>query len=93
MEKNIEREILDRINSPGWVTSRGLVRDPAAQPDDQEYAQIESVMKRLGEQGIVELWRLKLETEDAELLTVARPGYELDKELEKRGAWAKAEKY
>jgi hypothetical protein len=93
MEDSIEREIMERIKSPGWVTSRGLLRDPAGQLDEQEYAQIEAVMKRLGEQGVVVLWRLKLQNEDTELLSVARPGYELDKELEKRGAWAKAAKY
>ncbi len=93
MEHDIEREIMDRIKSPGWVTSRGLLKDPTGQLDEQEYAQIEEVMKRLGEQGTVVLWRLKLQNEDTELLTVAKPGYELDKELEKRGAWAKAEKY
>jgi hypothetical protein len=93
MEDSIEREIMERIKSPGWVTSRGLLRDPAGQLEEQEYAHIEAVMKRLGEQGVVVLWRLKLQNEDTELLSVARPGYELDKELEKRGAWAKAAKY
>jgi hypothetical protein len=93
MEEIIEQEIMTRMKSPGWVTSRGLLRDPAGQLDEQEYARIEAVMKKLGEQGVVVLWRLKMQNEDTELLTVARPGYELDKELEQRGAWAKAEKY
>jgi hypothetical protein len=93
MENNIELEILARIKSPGWVTSRGLLGDPTGQLDEQEYAQIESAMKKLAEQGVVVLWRLKLQNEEAELLTVARPGYELDKELEQRGAWATAVRY
>jgi hypothetical protein len=93
MDNSIEREILDRIKSPGWVTSRGLLRDPSGELDKEEYAQIEAVMKGLGEQGVVALWRLKLQNEDTELLAVARPDYELDRELEKRGAWAKAVKY
>jgi predicted transcriptional regulator len=93
MENEIEREIMDRIKSPGWVTSRGLVRDPAGQTDENEYAQIETVMKRLAKQGTVVLWRLKLQNEDTELLTVTKPGYELDKELDERGAWATAERY
>jgi len=93
MEESIEHEILGRLKSPGWVTSRGLLRDPAGELDPQEYAAIEAVMKKLASEGSVVLWRLKLQNEDSELLAVARPDYELDKELEQRGAWATAERY
>lgn len=93
MEQDIERDIMERIQSPGWVTSRGLLRDPSGELNEEEYARIEAVMKKLGEQDVVVLWRLKLQNEEAELLAVARHGYELDKELEQRGAWATAERY
>jgi hypothetical protein len=93
MEQDIEREITERLKSPGWVTSRGLLSDPTGQLDEMEYARIEAVMKKLAETGVATMWRLKLQNEDSELLAVARPGYELDKELEQRGAWATAERY
>ena len=50
-------------------------------------------MKRLEEKGLVTLWRVKLEYQDTVLMAAARPTLELDKDLEQRGAAAKAERY
>jgi hypothetical protein len=93
MEDALERAILGRTASPGWVTTRGLVQNPAEEPDIQETARIEAAMKRLEKQGLVALWTLKIEHQRTEMLAASRPDYELDKDLERRGAWAKAEPY
>jgi hypothetical protein len=93
MGKDIEEVIMDRINMPGWVTTRGVLKDPSGQSDQNEVRSVEETMKRLAAKGLVTLWRLKLEYEDAVLLAAARPGLELDKDLEERGAAAKAERY
>jgi hypothetical protein len=93
MSKDIEEAIMDRINGPGWVTTRGVLRDPSGQSKEEDYTAVEEAMKRLAERGMLTLWRLKLEHEDAVLLAAARPGLELDKDLEERGATAKAERY
>ncbi len=93
MSKSIEDTIMDRINGPGWVTTRGVLKDPSGQSNQEEVRGVEEAMKKLAERGLVTLWRLKLEYEDAVLLAAARPGLELDRDLEERGAAAKAEKY
>ena len=93
MSKGIEEAIMDRINGPGWVTTRGMLKDPSGQSTEEEVHRVEDAMKRLAEKGLVTLWRLKLEYQDAELLAAARPSLELDKDLEQRGAAAKAERY
>ena len=90
MESEIERKILDRVNNPGWVTIRGILIDPTSQSDSEEYLMIQQVMRSLAERGLVTLWRLVLEADGSELMAVARPNLELDKDLENRGAWAKA---
>jgi hypothetical protein len=90
MKQEIERQIMSRIENPGWVTSRGILTDPSGQENPEERLKIEEAMKSLAEQGRVNLWRLILEADGSELVTVARPDLELDKELEQRGAWAKA---
>ncbi len=90
MESEIERKILDRVNNPGWVTIRGILIDPTSQSDSEEYLMIQQVMRSLADRGLVTLWRLVLEADGSELMAVARPNLELDKDLENRGAWAKA---
>jgi hypothetical protein len=90
MSDEIELRIMDRINAPGWVTTRGILLDPSGTLDEREHAEIEAAMKRLKEKGLVELWTLIVENDSRPLLAAARPGYHLDKELEQRGAWAKA---
>jgi hypothetical protein len=90
VESEIERKILDRINNPGWVTIRGILVDPSSQSDSEEYLMIQQAMRSLSERGLVTLWRLVLEADGSELMAVARPDLELDKDLEVRGAWAKA---
>jgi hypothetical protein len=93
MTKEIEEVIMDRINGPGWVTTRGVLRDPSGQSNEEDYTAVEEAMKKLAEKGLVTLWKLKLEYEDAVLLAAAKPGLELDRDLEERGAAAKAERY
>jgi hypothetical protein len=93
MSDAIEESIMDRINSPGWVTTRGILRDPTGDLDSEEHARIEATMKSLKERGLVVLWNLIVDKDEKPLLAAARPGYELDKELEERGAWARAERY
>jgi hypothetical protein len=93
MEDEIERSIMDRIKEPGWVTTRGILRDPVGELDSEEYRHIEAAMKRLHERGLVSLWKLTVQNDGAVLMTAARPDYQLDTELEERGGWAKAERY
>lgn len=93
MSQNIEEDIMVRINFPGWVTTRGVLKDPSGQANEEDFTMVEEAMKRLAKKGLVTLWRLKLEYEDTELLAAARPDLELDKDLEQRGAAAKAERY
>ncbi|MGB6065269.1 MAG: hypothetical protein WBG50_10695 [Desulfomonilaceae bacterium] len=93
MNQNIEEAIMERINRPGWVTTRGVLPDASGQSTEEDYRMVEEAMKSLAEKGLVTLWRLALENEPVELLAAARPGFELDKDLEQRGAYARAEKY
>jgi len=93
MDEKIEKIILDRIEKPGWFSTRAVLRDPRGQFSDEDLPRVEAVMKRLAEKGLVTLWRLILEQEGVELLAASRPGLELDKDLEQRGAWAKAVRY
>lgn len=92
MEKGIEEIILERINGPGWVATRGVVRDPRA-PSAAEIEEAEQAMKSLAERGLVTLWRLILEHDGSHMMAAAKPGLKLDKDLEERGAWARAEPY
>ncbi len=92
METNFEEIILERIKEPGWVATRGVVRDPRA-ASSAEIEEAERVMKSLAERGLVTLWRLILEQDGSQMMAAARPGLQLDKDLEQRGAWAKAEPY
>lgn len=90
MEKEIENKIMERIQNPGWVTSRGILTDPTGQANQEEHAMVEKAMKSLADKGSVKLWTLILEADGAELIAAARPDLELDKDLERRGAWARA---
>lgn len=93
MEKSLEQLIMERIERPGWVSTRGILQDPGGQLDAEEHRRAEAAMKKLAEEGRVTLWRLIIQERDEELLAAARPGFELDKDLEERGAWAKAVRY
>jgi hypothetical protein len=88
----IERDILERINNPGWVTTRGVLKDSSGSLPEDEHVEVEKIMRDLSERGLVVLWKLHITHEGISLLAAARPGYELDKELEQRGAWATAER-
>jgi hypothetical protein len=90
MADNMEQAILERMEKPGWVATRGLVSDPTAENLEEEYREAERAMRELAEKGKVTLWRLKVTHEQIEFLAAVRPGFDLDKELETRGAWATA---
>jgi hypothetical protein len=93
VERNIEELIMDRITTPGWVTTRGILLDPTGNSSREEHRLVETVMESLAERGLVTLWRLILQEGNEELIAAARPGLQLDKDLEQRGAWARAEPY
>jgi len=93
MDKNLEELIIERIDRPGWVTTRGILLDPSGRLSDEEHEKVKEAMKSLAGRGVVTLWRLIIQDDGGELLAAARPGLELDKDLERRGAWAKAFPY
>ncbi len=93
MEKTLEQLVMERIDRPGWVSTRGILLDPAGDLNSEEHGRAEEAMKSLAERGLVTLWRLIIQDTEEELLAAARPGFELDKDLEERGAWAKAVRY
>lgn len=88
--KMIEKSIMDRINAPGWVTTRGVLRDPSGQMADEESKKVEAVMRDLASKNLVTLWKLVMQDNGTELMVAARNGLALDKDLEARNAWAKA---
>jgi hypothetical protein len=93
LPSEIEERILQRIDKPGWVATRGLVSEPDDPSAQHEYGIIEDIMKSLAHRGVVELWRISLLDGGQSYLAAARPELKLDKDLEQRGAWATAEKY
>ncbi|MEJ2716277.1 MAG: hypothetical protein P8182_03935 [Deltaproteobacteria bacterium] len=90
MGEDIEETILKRIKSPGWTTTRAIQQNPNEDPTPEELRRIEAAMVRLARQGKVTLWRLVPDHGASELMAAAEPSLELDRELEERGAWAKA---
>jgi len=92
MDESVEQTILDRIKIPGWTTTRAVLQDSSDSVPKEEYRRVEEVMAALAKQGQVTLWRLIYDDGKMELTAAAKPGFELDKELEERGAWAKAER-
>jgi hypothetical protein len=92
LESSLEEIILDRVNGPGWVATRGVVKDPRS-ADASEIEEAEQAMRNLAERGLVRLWRLTVEHDGSKMMAAGRPDLELDKDLEQRGAWARAEPY
>jgi len=93
MDDRLEKSILNRIDKPGWVTTRGILLDPAGESGEEEHRRVEEAMKSLAKRGLVALWRLNLKDQGVEVLAAARPDLELDKDLERRGAAAVATRY
>jgi hypothetical protein len=93
MPQDFEKFILDRLTQPGWITTRGVLRDPTGQADPDDYLAVEEVMREMAAKGIVTLWKLTLDEDGKSVMAAVRPGMELDKELEQRNATAKAERY
>lgn len=92
MDESVEQAILDKIKIPGWTTTRAVLQDSSDSVPEEEYRRVEEVMAGLAKQGKVTLWRLIYDDGNMELTAAAQPGFELDKELEERGAWARAER-
>ncbi len=92
-ENTIEKTILDRIQTPGWVTTRGVLRDPSGDMADEDSKKVEAVMRALASKGQVTLWLLIMQDSGAKLMVAARNGLALDKDLEARNAWARAIPY
>jgi hypothetical protein len=93
MPHNFERMIVERLEKPGWVTTRGVLRDPTGQADPDDYTSVEEVMHDLAAKGVAALWYLILDEGGVKVLAAARPDLELDKELKRRDAAARAERY
>lgn len=93
MSAKFEKTIMDRLVQPGWITTRGVLQDPTGQADPDDYLEVERVMKYLAEKGVIRLWKLTLEVDGATVMAAARPEMELDTELERRQAAARAEIY
>jgi len=91
MKVIIEKAIMDRIQQPGWVTTRGILRDPAGEAAEEEHREVEEVMRDLARRGLIKLWRLNIKDQGEVIMAAARPDLELDRDLEQRGAWAVAE--
>ncbi len=92
MDQDLEKDILRRIEHPGWTTTRALLRNPHKEPEPEEVQAIEEVMRSLARRGLVTLWKLVYPEGTAALMAAARPDLILDQELESRGAWATAER-
>jgi hypothetical protein len=90
MDDKLEKAILDRVDKPGWVTTRGILLDPAGESAKEEHRRVEEAMKSLAKRGLVTLWRLNIKDQGVEVLAAAKPDLELDKDLERRGAAAVA---
>jgi hypothetical protein len=93
MPHDYEKIILDRLTQPGWITTRGVLRDPSGQADPDDYLAVEEVMKEMAAAGAITLWTLILDEDGKSVMAAARPGMELDKELQQRNAVAKAQRY
>ncbi|AFM25570.1 hypothetical protein [Desulfomonile tiedjei] len=92
LQSSLEDIILDRVNGPGWVATRGVVKDPRS-AEASEIEEAEQAMRNLAKRGLVRLWRLTVEHDGSKMMAAARLDLELDKDLEERGAWARAEPY
>lgn len=92
MPHDYRQIILERIAQPGWVTTRGVLRDPTGQADPEDYLAIEELMKEMAANGEITLWTLTLDEDQRSVMAAARPGLALDEELVRRNAAAKAER-
>jgi hypothetical protein len=82
-------ESIDRVG----YRREEILLDPTGELEQEQHREAEEAMKRLAERGLVTLWRLIVQDTEEELMAAARPGLELDRDLEERGAWARAVRY
>lgn len=92
MPHDYRQMILERIAHPGWVTTRGVLRDPTGQADPDDYSALEDLMKEMAAKGEIALWTLTLDEDGKSVMAAVRPDLALDQELIRRNASAKAER-
>ncbi|MBM4326878.1 MAG: hypothetical protein FJ118_06905 [Deltaproteobacteria bacterium] len=91
--EELKKAVLIKLEGPGWTTARAVLAIVGGEMDESEMRRVEEAMLELAAEGKVELWRLILDEDKSEVLVAALPGMELDKELERRQAWAMAVRY
>ncbi|MFZ5867580.1 MAG: hypothetical protein ACOYXY_16980 [Thermodesulfobacteriota bacterium] len=91
--EELKKAVLTKLEGPGWTTARAVLAIIGSEVDEEVTRRVEEAMREMAEEGQVELWKLILDADKSEMLVAALPGLELDKELEKRQAWAKAVRY
>jgi hypothetical protein len=89
----LKKAVLTKLQGPGWTTARAVLAIVGSDIDEEETRRVEKAMRELAKEGKVILWKLILDADKSEMLVAALPALELDKELEKRQAWAKAVRY
>ncbi len=92
MDEELRQMILQKLQGPGWTSIRGVMKDPRSDLGDEEGRRVEEEMNAMAEEGLVTLWWLNIKHQDEGMLAVALPDLDLAAELEKRRAWATAEK-
>jgi len=91
--EELRKAVLTKLEGPGWTTARAVLAIAGSDMDEEETRRVEETMLELAKEGKVQLWTLILDADKSEMLVAALPTLELDKELEKRQAWAKAVRY
>lgn len=92
MDGDLRQLIMQKLNGPGWTSIRGVMKDPRSDLTDEEGRRVEEEMNAMAEEGIVTLWWLNIKHQNEGMLAVALPDFDLGAELEKRRAWATAER-
>lgn len=92
MQENLESVILKKLEYTGWTTTRAVVLEAGEEPSAEDLQAAESVMREMAKKGSVTIWTLVPSSGAKELIAAAKPGLELDRELEERGAWATAKR-
>jgi hypothetical protein len=92
MDEELRQIILQKLKGPGWTSIRGVMKDPRADLADEEGHRLEEEMNAMAREGLVTLWWLNIKNQEQGMLAVALPDFDLGAELEKRRAWATAER-
>jgi hypothetical protein len=92
MQEQLEQAIREKLKHAGWAAMRALLADPSQEPTAEEVDRIEDAMRGLAAKGEVALWELAYKYDDLKMMAVSRPDLDLGADLERRGAWATAER-